>query len=158
MRLKKYEVTDLAGVRDILDRCQVLRLGLNDEGEVYILPMNFGYTLEGDTLTFYFHGATEGRKLDVLRKNHRVGFELDCDHGLKSAPGPCGHDYYYSSVLGNGTVTILDDPAEKAAALNLILAHHTGKDFQVAEKAAVLVSAYRLDVTGYSAKQHLPEE
>lgn len=156
MRRRNRELTDLTEIRRILDECKVVRLGFNDDGEVYILPLNYGYTFEDGKLSFYFHGATEGRKLDILARNNNVGFELDCDHALKPAAGPCGYGYYYSSIVGTGTVTILNQPAEKAAALNILMEHQAGKPVPVPEKAASLVSVFRLDVSEFAAKQHLP--
>lgn len=156
MRRRSREVTDEREIRRILDTCKVIRLGLNDNGSVYLVPLNFGYTLEGSVLTFYLHGAPEGRKLDILRKNNRVGFELDCDLELKPATGPCGYDYYYSSIIGTGTVTILESPSEKAAALNILMEHQAGKPVPVPEKATALVSVFQLDTAEFSVKQNLP--
>ncbi len=156
MRRRDHELTDLTEIRRILDECKVVRLGFNDDGEVYILPLNYGYTFENGKLSFYFHCATEGRKLDILVKNNKVGFELDCDHALKTATGPCGYGYYYSSIVGTGAVTILEAPAEKAAALNILMEHQAGKPVPVPEKATALVSVFRLDVSEFAAKQHLP--
>lgn len=149
-------VTDPAELVRILETCKVLRLGLYDEDGVYIVPLNYGYAFENGALTFYFHGATQGRKLDILRKNNLVGFELDCDHALKSAAGPCGHSYYYSSIIGTGQVTILEDLDEKADGLNRILAHQAPEAKQAPRQAAVLVSVFRLDVKQFTAKQHHP--
>lgn len=60
MRRHDREVKNLEGIREILDVCKVCRLGMYDGGEVYIVPMNYGYELDGDKLTLYFHGAREG--------------------------------------------------------------------------------------------------
>lgn len=156
MRKRSREVTDEREIRRILDTCKVIRLGLNDDGQVYIVPLNYGYTFEDGKLTFFLHGATEGRKLDILRKNNRVGFELDCDSELKPATGPCGYDYYYSSIIGTGTVTILESPVEKAAGLNILMEHQAGKPVPVPEKATTLVSVFRLDAAEFAVKQNLP--
>ena len=156
IRRRNFDLTDPAEIRRILDKCKVIRLGFNDDGVVYILPLNFGYTMENETLSFYFHGAVEGRKLDIIRKNNRVGFELDCDHALKPGTGPCAYGYYYSSIVGTGTVTMLETPAEKAAGLNILMEHQAGKQVPVPEKATCLVSVFRLDVQEYTARQHLP--
>ena len=59
-------------------------------------------------------------------------------------------------AVGTGTVTILNQPAEKAAALNILMEHQAGKPVPVPEKAASLVSVFRLDVSEFAAKQHLP--
>ena len=48
MRRHDREVKNLEGIREILDVCKVCRLGMYDGGEVYIVPMNYGYELDGD--------------------------------------------------------------------------------------------------------------
>ena len=82
MRRKEREVTDIKEIREVLDSCKVCRLGIADEGGAYIVPLNYGYRLEDGVLTLYFHGAKEGKKLDLIRKNPEVGFEMDGRHEL----------------------------------------------------------------------------
>ena len=48
------EIEDVQDMIDIIDRCEVLRLGMYDDGEIYILPMNYGYTYENGELVFIF--------------------------------------------------------------------------------------------------------
>ena len=79
MRKREREITDLEEIRSILDQCKILHLGLSDEGQPYVVPLNYGYLLEGNTLTFYLHGATEGYKYEVIQKNPRVSFAMECD-------------------------------------------------------------------------------
>lgn len=43
MRRKDREVTDEARIDEIISRCTCCRIGFNDSGEVYIVPLNFGY-------------------------------------------------------------------------------------------------------------------
>ena len=50
MRRRDREVTDSNEIIHILDTGKVLHLGLVDQGKPYIVPMNFGYILEGDKL------------------------------------------------------------------------------------------------------------
>ena len=69
MRRKNRQVTDWKEIKEIVGRCKVARLGMNDDGKVYVVPMNYGCeTEDGGRLTFYFHCAREGRKMDVLKK------------------------------------------------------------------------------------------
>lgn len=77
MRRKDREVTDAAKIQDIIDRCTCCRVGFNDHGQVYIVPLNFGYTKNDDKYTFYFHGAQEGRKMGLIQTSPEVGFEMD---------------------------------------------------------------------------------
>ena len=45
MRKREREITDEAMIRDILDRAQVMHLGLSDEGQPYVVPMYYCYLL-----------------------------------------------------------------------------------------------------------------
>ena len=64
-------------------------VGMADGSRIYIVPMNFGYEFEGDSLILYFHGAGEGRKLELIRKNPEVGipYSLLPSYSLSSADG-----------------------------------------------------------------------
>ena len=79
MRRRDREVTDSNEIIHILDTGKVLHLGLVDQGKPYIVPMNYGYILEGDKLVFYLHGALEGRKLDIIRNNSDCCVQIECD-------------------------------------------------------------------------------
>ena len=94
MRRKDREITDFAAMTDIVQACRCCRLGLTDtDGTAYIVPLNFGFTVEDKTLTLWFHGAAEGKKLDLLRQASVVTFEMDTDHQL--IPGaPAAHSSY----------------------------------------------------------------
>ena len=59
MRIKDREVTDLSEIIEIMKNCDVCRLALNDDGFPYILPLNFGLSVNGDKITLYFHSALE---------------------------------------------------------------------------------------------------
>ena len=68
----------------------------------------FLYAVEDGAFTFYCHGAKEGKKLDVIRKNASVAFEMDCQNALQHGETACTHSYYYVSVLGEGKAEILE--------------------------------------------------
>ena len=68
MRRKDREVTDAFKIEEIIAGCHCCRLGFNDDGEIYILPLNFGWEKQGGGYVLYFHGAREGRKIDLIGK------------------------------------------------------------------------------------------
>ena len=112
MRRSDREITGHKEIMEIIGRCDVCRLALNDdvEGIPYILPLNFGYEEDADgCVTLYFHGATEGYKYDVIARDPRAAFEMDCDHRLASnrERGYCTMEY--SSVIGRGKIEIITD-------------------------------------------------
>lgn len=155
MTKRELQVTDLNEIKAILDTAKVLHLGLAVDNEPYIVPMNYGYILEGEKLTFYLHGAQRGKKLDMLRANPRVFVELDCN--LKSFDGekPCQYGLSYSSLMARGEARIVEDVQEKMAALTALMKTQTGKDFSFNEILVGMVAVIRVDVTEYTAK-HRP--
>lgn len=127
MRRRERAVTDSGEIVDILARCQVLHLAINTGAAPYLLPVSFG--MEPDGMTFYIHGAMGGRKYDLLARDNRVGFQLECTHGL--VLNEKGHDCSvdYESVMGWGYVDEVTDAGEKRLALDRIMAHYHAGDF-----------------------------
>ena len=155
MTRRELEVTDPAVIRHILDESKVLHLGLVDDGMPYIVPMNYGCKWEADKLTLYLHSAVKGYKLDVLAKNSTCCFEMEC--GVEPFEGAiaCQYGISYYCLMGRGKAVIVDDPAEKMAAMTLLMKTQTGKDFQFNERLVSIVTVIRIDVADYTAK-HRP--
>ena len=155
---REREVTDPAQIQYILDTAKVLHLGMVDGDEPYVIPMNYGYTLENGKLTLYLHGATKGRKLDVIQANPKVFFSLECDVVPFEGERPCQYGTTYASVMGRGVAEIVEDVDEKCDALTVLMKTQTGKDFTFTEKLVSIVSVIRIHVSSYTAKQRpLPE-
>lgn len=153
MRRKDREITDIETIRAILDKAKVLHLAMIDESRPYVVPLHYGYTLTDGRLILYLHSAREGRKLDVLQKNDRVAFVLETDVvPISGGDVPCEYGAAFSSVMGEGTATILEDPAEKAKALAILMGTQTGRSFTFTPEMANAVAVIRIDVEIYSAK------
>jgi nitroimidazol reductase NimA-like FMN-containing flavoprotein (pyridoxamine 5'-phosphate oxidase superfamily) len=129
------------------------RLGLSDGGAPYIVPLNFGYTYENNTLCLYFHSANDGRKLDILKKNNRACFELDCEHHLIEADRACGYGFAFASVIGFGAIEILKTNEEKIQGLNVLMKHQTGRDavFSYNENDLRSVAVLRMTAAEFTA-------
>ena len=50
MRRKDREITDIEEIRDIIEKCKVCRLAMQDEEGLYLVPLNFGYEFEEESL------------------------------------------------------------------------------------------------------------
>ena len=156
MTRRERQVFDINEIIKILDKSKVLHLGLVDGDEPYVVPMNYGYTMENEKLTLWLHGATQGRKLDVMRANPKVFFEMECDLVPFAGDVACRYGLAYRSLMGRGRAVLVDDPQEKMAALVYLMKTQTGEDsFTFDEKLASIVSVIRIDVTDYTAK-HRP--
>lgn len=155
MRRKDREVTDAAEIKSIIDQCTCCRIGFYDNGEVYIVPLNFGYERTDDTYVFYFHGAGEGRKAEIIKRNPAAGFELDTNYALKPAEYACGYSARFQSIIGTGVVSIVSEAAEKKRGLSFIMEHNTNRrDWHFDEKMAEAVTVFKLTVTKMSCKKH----
>lgn len=159
MRRKDREVLVNNTISDIINSCNVIRLGFNDNGKVYIVPMNFGYSeeLSGSTITrkFYFHSAKEGRKIDLMKSNPNVGFELDCGYELKT--GKTAYDYtaLFKSIIGEGKIKIITQKDEKLQALKLLMKHYSTKmDWDYPDAVLDEVFTFCLEVETLSCKWH----
>lgn len=159
MTKRELQVTDPHQIHDILNKAKVLHLGLCVDNEPYVVPMNYGYIMEGETLVLYLHSAVQGKKLDMIRANPRVFFELDCDRMPFEGEKPCQYGLVYSSIMGRGTACIVEDVEEKIRAMTMLMKTQTGKDFSFNDRLVSIVSVIRIDVTEYTAKHRpLPEK
>ena len=124
-----------------------------DEDGIYILPLNFGYTYKEDNLVFYLHAALKGKKLDLLKANPKVGFEMDCEHGLIEGDEACEYSYRFASLVGKGTAQIADAPGEKMEALSILMKCQTGKAFEFNEKMVSSVAVIKITAEEVTGKQ-----
>lgn len=155
MRRNDKEVTDAGLINDIISRCFCCRIGFNDDGQVYIVPLSFGFERKENTYVFYFHGAKEGRKIDLISKNPEVGFEMDTGYMLNEGTVACKYSARFQSIIGNGIVEFVSSSDEKAHGLSLIMEHSAGKGNWVFDhKMTDSVAVFKMTVTKMSCKQH----
>ena len=158
MTKRERQITDEAQIMDILDAGKVLHLGLAVDNEPYVVPMNYGYTRENGKLVMYLHSAVRGKKLDMIRINPKVFFEIDCDLVPFESELPCQYGLSYSSVMGKGIARIVDDVEEKKQAMSILMKTQTGKDFTFEDRLVSIVAVIRIDVESYTAKHRpIPE-
>ena len=155
MTRRERQVTDINEIINILDKSKVVHLGMVDGDEPYVVPMNYGYIMEDGKLTIYLHGAKRGRKLDLIRKNPKVFFEMCCDIEPFEGEVACKYGITYASVMGRGIAEIVEDVEEKKFALSALMKTQTGKDFEFEDKMTTIVSIIKITTLEYTAK-HRP--
>ena len=159
MTKRERQVTDEKQILEILDKSKVLYLGLAVNEEPYVVPMNYGYTMEDGKLVLYLHSAVRGKKLDMIQANPKVFFAMDCDREPFDGVLPCQYGMVYSSVMGKGIATFVEDAQEKMKAMSILMKTQTEKDFTFNEKLVSIVTVIRIDVESYTAKHRpLPEK
>ncbi len=159
MTKRERQITDEKEILRILDTAKVLHLGLCAGDEPYVVALNYGYTMEDGKLIVYLHSAQRGKKLDLVRANPKVFFELDCDIAPFEGQLPCQYGMVYSSVMGRGVAHIVEDVEEKKRAMSILMKTQTGKDFAFDDRLVSMVAVVRVDVAEYTAKHRpLPEK
>ncbi len=118
MRRAERAITDRAAMDELLDKAEVGRMGTCADGVPYITPVNFAH--RGDKI--YIHCALEGRKIDNIRANPQVCFEVDEPLGtVVTGEGGCEVSYSYRSAIIQGLARMVEDDVEKKEALDILL-------------------------------------
>ena len=158
MTKRELQITDPEQILAILDTAKVMHLGLAVDNEPYVVPMNYGYRMDDGKLTLYLHSAHQGKKLDMIRANPRVFFEVETNLVPFEGRLPCQYGMSYSSVMGRGEARIIEDVEEKMEAMRLLMKTQTTKDFTFNEELVSIVTVIRIDVDAYTAKHRpIPE-
>lgn len=153
MRRTDREVTDNRQIQSIIEQAKVVHIGMIDNDRPYVVPMQYGFVFADGQLTLYVHCAKEGRKLDIIKKNPRVFIELETEAAIISGGDiPCKYGSEYASVMGDGTVVVVEDVAEKIFGLQLLMKTQTGRDFDISEQMTKSVTVLRIDVPHVTAK------
>lgn len=133
MRRTDKAITDDQEITAILQKAHVCRIALADDDAPYIIPVNFAV----HKLHLYFHSACEGRKIEILRKNNRVCFEVDEERGLITGETACSWSMKYASVIGFGRAFFIEAAREKEQALNFIMKKYTNSDLFTYDAKAI---------------------
>ena len=150
MRRSEREITELTEIEDIIQRAQVCRIALAEGKIPYIVPVHFGHKEK----CLYFHCATQGKKLGILRKNSNVCFEMDIDYQTVKTPGaPCGWSAKYRSVIGFGRAFIVEKSDQKSAALNIIMQHYGGDWYDFSHKELENVAIVKIEIDNMTGKK-----
>ena len=120
MRRKDREILDTQFIDKILNDAVYGNLGLCDNGEPYVIPMNYAWSDN----KIWLHCANEGRKLDIMKVNSKVCFQVSGEAELIfSEEDACRSGMYYSSVIILGNASIIEEHEEKSAALEKLMQH-----------------------------------
>ena len=149
MRRKDKIVEDIEAMETIIRGAKICRLGLCENEQPYIVPLCFGY----EDKNLYFHCATEGKKLDILKSNNNVCFEMDIDPGLMEADEACNWGFTYKSIIGFGRALIVNDVEMKCRALDLIMKHYTQGSFTYSAESLDNIVIIRVEIEEMTGKR-----
>lgn len=148
MRRKEKEITDRSEIEAIIEKALVCRLAMADDNGPYIVPLCFGFRDN----TLYFHSATRGKKLDILRNNPRICFEFEGDSTVLNGEKACEFSIRYNSVIGFGTATFVEHPQAKRDALDVIMAQYTDGKFDYTDSAIGKIAIIKVDIDSLTGK------
>ena len=129
MRRKDREVTDFPEILEIIEHCDILRLGLADGG------------------------AMAGRKYEVLRRNPVCSFEMDNPLYIECLPEKKDVTMRYECVMGRADVTFLGGEERQRAIDDVLMARYEmTKDFAYNQAVVSHTALMKLTVTELTAK------
>lgn len=156
MRRSDREITNLDEIIEIIQRCDVCRIAINDSVYPYILPVNFGFEVADKDIIIYIHGAAQGKKHTLIQNNNKVSFEMDCSHKLiePKTEESCSASMAYESVIGQGEMLLVPKD-EKEYALTRILNHYNIEAKKLNPIRLANTTVYRIKCSSYTAKRRL---
>ena len=155
MRKSSREITDRSVLLETIQSMDVIRLAFNDQGKIYIVPLNFGLSEEEGKIILYMHGAKAGRKKDLIEANGYAAFEMDGNHKLVNNEIGCDHTFLFDSVIGDGKIEVLADLEAKRNGLKVIMKGLTGRDdFPMPDKMIEATDVFKLTVDEICGKHH----
>jgi len=119
MRKANKEIKDSSIIEHLLRTCHVGRLGTNGrDGFPVVKPLNFAY----HSGNIYFHTALAGEKIEDLKRDNRVCFEVDLPIAyVRAVNQPCEAAYRYQSVIIRGRASFVEAAEEKQFALTCLM-------------------------------------
>jgi len=152
VREPQRAIYDREAVNQILDEAFLCHVGFSVDGQPFVIPTSYGR--DGDVL--YIHGSAASRMLRNLDKGVAVCITVTLLDGLVLARSVFNHSMNYRSVVILGTASLVDDAAEKLAALRALSEHIIPGRWDDArqpnEKELKATSVLRLPITEFSAK------
>ncbi len=146
MRRHDREISDSAFYDHVFKTAEHMVVAMQNNDSIYCLPFNFAR----DGNRIYIHSAREGTKLDCIRNNGNVSFNLICDTRII----PEEATTRYKSICGQGQAAIISDREEKRSALDLLAKRYGAKCHVPARDSDIdRVAIIRIDITEMTGKQ-----
>lgn len=156
MRRKDREITNFKEIITVMKLCEVCHVAFLDDEYPYVVPMNFGMQVNGCDVTLYFHGSNVGKKHELIKKNNKVAFVMECTHGIVTGRqvGACECTMEFESIMGNGVIDYVAED-EKVEALHTLLEHYNvreGSEYNFHAEVVPKTCVLRLKVHNLTGK------
>ena len=120
---RKERQRDESFAWDVLKRAPFVTVSMiGEDGAPYSVPVNA--VVDDAYRVLYFHCAKAGHKLDAIRREARASFcVVDRDEVV-----PEEYTTYFRSVIAFGRVRVIEDEAQKRAAIELLACRYFPQD------------------------------
>ncbi len=154
MRRSDKAVTEQAAIEKIFRDGTTCQLAFSDDPVPYLVTLNYGYH-DG---ALYFHAASEGKKIDLIKKNGQAAFTVALDRGLIKGDTACQWSVRFQSVVGYGEISLLENTEEKKRGLDLFMAQYSGDSFCYPDKMIQATAVMKLTINYMTVKQSRIDE
>jgi len=152
LRRKEKEVTSREWMMEILEKGVWMDFAMaGKDGWPYIVPLNYGFSED----FIIIHGAREGKKIDLLRENNKVAFNLAIDtEVIRNEGDPSEFSMKYKSVSGQGVASFIEDLDEKKEALKILMHHYDGPTEPMPEGMLRATAVIKIQITELTGKNN----
>jgi nitroimidazol reductase NimA-like FMN-containing flavoprotein (pyridoxamine 5'-phosphate oxidase superfamily) len=150
MRRKEREITERADIDAIILSERVMHLALSDDNRPFLVPVFYAY----DGTALYVHSAQAGTKIDILKRNNAVCFEISVDNGIIESDLACDFEAKHRTVIGFGKAVFIEDEAEKIRVLDLIVSRFSDKKFEYPKNKVTHTAVIRIEIDSIKGKSH----
>ncbi len=152
MRREERAVVGKENLEAIIEKAEIVHIAMCKDNKPYVVPVNFGYKDQ----TLYFHCALEGKKLEILKVNPEVAFEMVSEHKVQTGELACQYTAKYESVFGTGLAEIVLETTEKIKALDILMNQYDKtQKFTYNEKALARVAVVKISIQTLTGKSSL---
>lgn len=151
MRRKEKQIVDLDAIEAVIRKAEVCHLAMSVNDRPYVVPLCFGY----QDKTLYFHSAATGKKLEMLRANPHVCFELVADSRIITADQACKWSMKYKSVIGFGKASVIEDKTDRSRALTLIMKQYADQSWEFNPALLEKTVLIQVEIEEMTGKQSL---
>ncbi|MCK9324845.1 MAG: pyridoxamine 5'-phosphate oxidase family protein [Bacteroidales bacterium] len=150
MMLRPRILSKQTEIDQIINEAQTCYVGLANENNPYVVPMNFAY----ESGVVYLHADTKGLKLDILKNNPSVCINFNVGNELfyRHKEVGCSWGMKFKSVNLFGNVEFIDDYDEKYRIMKLVMLKYTGENYEFSEPSIRNVVIMRIKATKMTGK------
>ena len=138
-------------INEIIKACKTCFLAMSENGQPYVLPLNFA--LENDCVIL--HSAPAGRMWETIKENNKVciNWTLGEDLAWQDEKVGCSYRVKSKSVLVEGEVEFVDDFNEKERCMKLLMAQYSNREFKFSAPAIKNVGVLKVHIKKITAKE-----